>query len=74
MRADGCKLIAEDYQRAMKETRVHATLIADDVNVEVFEPGYDEHDRRCPMLAPVAVSLKSSDPWKHQAGPSSLPL
>jgi len=74
MRADGCKFIVEDYQRAVKETRVHATLIADDVNVEVFEPGYDKHDERCPMPVHVAISLKSSDSRKHQAGPSSRPL
>ena len=45
MKADGCRFVREDYQQAVKETRVYATLIAEDINVETFEPGYDEHDK-----------------------------
>ena len=74
MRVDGCKFVNEDYQQAVKETRVYATLIAEDINVEVFEPVYDEHDKRYPMSALVAISLKSSDSRTHPAGPSAQPL
>ena len=70
MRADGCKFVREDYQRAVEETRVYATLIADDVNVEVFEPGYDEHNNRRMMPAPVAISLKSAGSKRHHTGPA----
>ena len=42
MRSDGQPFTREDYQQVMREVRVHATSMVDDINVERFELGYDE--------------------------------
>ena len=73
MKVDGCRFVKEDYQQAVKEIRVYATLIAEDINVETFEPGYYEQDKRHPMPTPLPISLKLSASWIPQASPSSPP-
>ena len=42
----------------MKATRVEASIIADDINVERFEPGYDEQGQKRSMPAPSPVNIK----------------
>ena len=55
----------------MKETRVYATLVAEDINVETFEPSYNEQEKRYPMPAPVPISLRSGGSRIPPASPSA---
>ena len=57
-RADGRLFEKEDYQQAVRESRVEDSIIADDINVERFEPGYDEQGRKRLMPNPEPIDLK----------------
>src|SRR4051812_1900547 len=50
--ADGRLFENEDYQKIVRTTRVEASIIADDINVKRFEPGYDEQGKKRPMPTP----------------------
>lgn len=73
LKADGTKFAKDDYVQAIKEIRLYATVIADEVKLGSLEPGYDKRNRRRSMQAPEAVSLKVVSK-KHHPDPMSQPL
>ena len=70
-RADGRLFVKEDYQQVVRETRVKASIIAEDINMERFEPDYDEQGQKCPMSTPGPVYLRSDCFWMSLASPST---
>lgn len=70
-RADGRLFMKEDYQQVVRETRVEASIIAEDINVERFEPGYDEQGQKRSMPTPGPVNLKSDVFRMSLASPST---
>jgi len=69
LKADESKFSREDYAKVHKETRPFATKIADEMELNRLEVGYDEHSkrRRISLPTPVEFSLlpspkKTSEP------------
>ena len=69
LKADESKFSREDYAKVHKETRPFATKIADEMELNRLEAGYDEHSkrRRISLPTPVEFSLlpspkKTSEP------------
>src|SRR4051812_21062225 len=59
---DGSRFSNEDYSKIIKDTRVFAMKIADDIDLSVMEPGYDEHNRRQKTNPPEPVAFSSLPP------------
>ena len=69
LKADGSKYQKSDYTQVVKIFRHYATKIADEVSFRVFEPGYDDSNKRCPMPLP---EVKESSWVTSRKRPSPL--
>ena len=72
IRADGGQFAREYFHQVTKETRVEASIIAEDINIGKFEPGFDEQGERRPMPTPGPVDLKSGGLRMLPGSPSAL--
>ena len=54
LKADGSRYRKTDYAQVAKTVRHYATKIADEINLQGFEPGYDECNKKHPMPMPEA--------------------
>src|ERR1041385_8238597 len=57
LKADGSEFIEVDYVNIVKETRIFATKIVDEVDLSDFEPGYDDRNKRRKLTPPELVKF-----------------
>lgn len=68
-KVDGSEFSKEDYQAVLKETQHHACAIAQMIDLNTYQPNYDEQRRKISLQIPEPFELVSKN--KDPATPSS---